>query len=130
MTVETEPTPRILVVDDVAANVRLLEAILAPAGFSLSSASIPGVRLLEFPHADRCCGSAGVYGLTQREMSIRSLDEKMRDIRETGAEVIATANPGCMTQLEGGLRRHRMNGRVVHIVELLDESYRRRGIRV
>jgi len=39
MTVETEATPRILVVDDVAANVRLLEAILAPAGFSLSSAS-------------------------------------------------------------------------------------------
>jgi len=92
--------------------------------------AIPGVRFVELPHADRCCGSAGVYGLTQREMSIRVLDEKMRDIRETGAEVIATANPGCMTQLEAGLRRHRMNGRVVHIVELLDESYRRRGIRV
>ena len=63
-------------------------------------------------------------------MSIRLLDEKMRDIRETGAEVITTANPGCMTQLEAGLRRHRMKGRVVHIVELLDESYRRSGIRV
>ena len=93
-------------------------------------ASLPGVRFVELPSADRCCGSAGVYSLTQREMSLRLLDEKMRDIRETGAEVIATANPGCMTQLEAGVRRHRMKGRVVHIVELLDESYRRRGIRV
>ncbi|TMG03542.1 MAG: (Fe-S)-binding protein [Chloroflexi bacterium] len=54
----------------------------------------------------------------------------MRDIRETGAEVIATANPGCMTQLEAGLRRHRMKGRVVHVVELLDEAYPRAAARV
>ena len=87
--------------------------------------SIPGIRLIEMPHADRCCGSAGVYGLTQGEMSLRLLDEKMRDIRGTGAEVIATANPGCIAQLEAGLRRRRMNGRVVHVVELLDEAYRR-----
>src|SRR5207247_6959239 len=63
-------------------------------------ASIPGVRFVELPHADRCCGSAGVYALTQGEMSLRLLDEKMRDIRETGAEVIATANAGCMTERE------------------------------
>jgi len=88
-------------------------------------ASIPGVRFVELPHADRCCGSAGVYGLTQREMSLRLLGEKMRDIRKTSAEVIATANPGCMAQLEAGLRRHRMKGRVVHVVELLDEAYQR-----
>ncbi|TMF13281.1 MAG: 4Fe-4S dicluster domain-containing protein [Chloroflexi bacterium] len=93
-------------------------------------ASIPGVRFVELPHGDRCCGSAGVYGLTQGEMSLRLLDEKMRDIRETCAEVIATANPGCMTQLEAGLRRHRMKGRVVHVVELLDEAYPRAAARV
>jgi len=92
--------------------------------------SIPGVRFVELPNADRCCGSAGVYGLTQGEMSIRLIDEKMRDIRETGAEIIATANPGCMTQIEAGLRRHRMKGRVVHVIELLDESYSRSATRV
>ena len=90
-------------------------------------ASIPGVRFFEMPHADRCCGSAGVYGLTQGEMSLRLLDEKMREIAQTGADVIATANPGCMSQLEAGARRNRFKGRVVHVVELLDKSYRRRN---
>jgi glycolate oxidase iron-sulfur subunit len=76
-------------------------------------------------HADRCCGSAGVYSLTQREMSLRLLDGKMDDIANTGTSVVATANPGCMTQLEAGLRRHHGAARVVHVVELLDMAYKR-----
>ncbi len=60
-------------------------------------------------------------------MSLRLLDEKMREIAQTGADVIATANPGCMSQLEAGARRNRFKGRVVHVVELLDKSYRRRN---
>jgi Fe-S oxidoreductase len=87
-------------------------------------ASIPGVRFAEMQNADGCCGSAGVYALTQGEMSLRLLDDKMAAIKQTGADVIATANPGCMTQLEAGLRRHRLPGRVLHVVELLDRSYR------
>jgi glycolate oxidase iron-sulfur subunit len=74
---------------------------------------------------DRCCGSAGVYSLTQREMSLALLDAKMREVAATGAEVLATANPGCMAQLEAGLRKGRRKGRVVHVVELLDQAYRR-----
>jgi glycolate oxidase iron-sulfur subunit len=58
-------------------------------------------------------------------MSLALLDAKMRAIAVTGAEAIAAANPGCMAQLEAGLRRHRMRGRVVHVVELLDEAYGR-----
>ncbi|MDO8616513.1 MAG: heterodisulfide reductase-related iron-sulfur binding cluster [Dehalococcoidia bacterium] len=76
------------------------------------------------PHADRCCGSAGVYSLTQPQMSRHLLDEKMRAIAATGAAVIATANPGCMSQLEAGARRHGLRVRVAHAVELLDEAYR------
>lgn len=93
--------------------------------------AIPGVRLVEMPHADRCCGSAGVYGMTQGEMSLRLLAEKMREARETGADVIATANPGCMTQLEAGVRLNGMKCRVVHAVELLAASYgaRTEGVR-
>ncbi len=87
-------------------------------------ASIPGLRLIEMTHSDRCCGSAGVYALTQPDMASRLLDAKMRDIRRTGASVIATANPGCMMQLEAGLRRHGLRGRVVHTMELLDRAYR------
>ena len=87
-------------------------------------AAIPGLRLVEMEHPDRCCGSAGVYSLAHRQMSLDLLDGKMREIAATGASVIATANPGCMVQLEAGLRRHRMPGRVVHVVELLDQAYR------
>jgi len=89
--------------------------------------SIPGLRLIEMAHSDRCCGSAGVYSLTQPQMSLQLLDSKMRDVQRTGASVIATANPGCMAQLEAGLRRQRMAGRVVHVMELLDEAYRQAG---
>ena len=87
-------------------------------------ASIPGLNLVEMAHPDRCCGSAGVYSLTQREMSLRLLEAKIQDVASTGAEIIVTANPGCMAQIEAGLRRHRRRGRVVHTVELLDEAYR------
>ena len=85
--------------------------------------SIPGLELIELESPDRCCGSAGIYSFAQREMSMRLLDEKMRDVTATEASTIATANPGCMLQLEAGLRRQGLAGRVVHIVELLDESY-------
>jgi len=88
-------------------------------------ASIPGLRLVEMEHADRCCGSAGVYSLAHREMSLRLLDDRMREVAATGAGIIASANPGCLMQLEAGLRRHRLAGRVAHVVELLDEAYRR-----
>lgn len=87
-------------------------------------ALIPGLRLVEMDHADRCCGSAGVYSLTQPEMSLQLLDGKMGDILRTGARAVATANPGCMAQLEAGLHRHDIPGRVVHVMELLDEAYR------
>ncbi len=89
--------------------------------------AIPGLELVELEAPDRCCGSAGVYSFTQREMSLRLLDDKMRDVASTGAAVIATANPGCIMQLEAGLRRHGLSGRVVHVVELLDEAYRAEG---
>lgn len=87
--------------------------------------AIPGVQLVELATPDRCCGSAGVYSFAQREMSLRLLDDKMDDVATTDAQVIATANPGCVMQLEAGLRRHKLPGRVVHVVELLDEAYRR-----
>jgi glycolate oxidase iron-sulfur subunit len=44
-------------------------------------------------------------------------------VRDTGATLIATANPGCMSQLEAGLRRHKLDATVVHVVELLAHAY-------
>lgn len=86
--------------------------------------SIPGLMLVEMEHPDRCCGSAGVYSLTQPQMSLALLDSKMDDVRGTGATVVATANPGCISQLEAGLRRSGARGRAVHVVQLLDRAYR------
>lgn len=89
--------------------------------------AIPGLRLVAMAQPGRCCGSAGIYSLSHGEMSLSLLDDKMADIASTGAEVIVTSNPGCMSQLEAGLRRGGRAGRVAHVVELLDEAYGRPG---
>lgn len=90
--------------------------------------AIPGLELREMEAADRCCGSAGVYSIARPDMSLRLLDEKMRAVRLTGAAVIATANPGCIMQLELGVRRAGLDARVVHVVELLDEAMNTDGV--
>jgi glycolate oxidase iron-sulfur subunit len=72
---------------------------------------------------DRCCGSAGIYNLTQTEMSRRLLADKMDDALATGCDVIATANPGCMLQLDLGVRLRGDDQEVVHLIELLDRAY-------
>jgi Fe-S oxidoreductase len=85
--------------------------------------AIPGLELVEMENADRCCGSAGIYNVTQREMSSRLLADKMKAVAATGASTVATANPGCMLQLEAGLRLHGLQGTVAHVVDVLDEAY-------
>jgi glycolate oxidase iron-sulfur subunit len=86
-------------------------------------ASIPGLELRDMAHPDLCCGSAGLYMLTQPEISTRILDDKMRDAASTGAGTIVTANPGCMMQLQRGMRRAKIAGQVKHVVQLVDEAY-------
>jgi Fe-S oxidoreductase len=87
-------------------------------------ASIPGVELVEMEMPDRCCGSAGIYNITQPEMSRALLDLKMADALATNPQIIATANPGCMLQLELGVSENGGRQEVVHVVELLDRAYR------
>jgi glycolate oxidase iron-sulfur subunit len=87
--------------------------------------AIPGVKLREMAHPDLCCGSAGLFMLTQREMSTQLLDDKMRDIARSDAQTIVTANPGCMMQLERGVRRAGLSAEVKHVIELVDEAYHR-----
>jgi len=86
--------------------------------------SIPGVRLIEMPHADRCCGAAGVYAMTQPEMSLNLMDTKMRDVASVRAAIVATANPGCTLQIAAAGRRLGHNWPVFHPVELIDASIR------
>jgi glycolate oxidase iron-sulfur subunit len=84
--------------------------------------AIPGLELRELAAPDRCCGSAGIYNLVQREMSQRLLDAKMDDVVATRAATIATANPGCLMQLEAGVRQRGLDARVVHAIELVAEA--------
>jgi glycolate oxidase iron-sulfur subunit len=85
--------------------------------------AIPGVEFVELA-SDRCCGSAGIYNVVQREMSAQVLDSKMEEVAEVRPEIIVTANPGCMVQLENGVRRAGLRARVWHVVDLLEASYR------
>src|SRR5215207_4310920 len=90
--------------------------------------SIPGLKLSPLEGADVCCGGAGVYNLLEEELSARVLEEKLKRVAETGAEVLATGNPGCHMQLGAGARLRGMRLVVCHPVELLEESYRRAGM--
>ncbi len=85
--------------------------------------SIPGLRLVEMPAADRCCGSAGIYNLTHPELSQRILAEKLQAVRAVDPEIIVSANPGCILQLEAGLRRDGADIPVIHVIDLLDRAY-------
>jgi glycolate oxidase iron-sulfur subunit len=86
--------------------------------------SIPNVQLVELPESTWCCGSAGIYNLIQPETAGDLLDRKVRHIRSTGADIVATGNPGCLLQVLSGLRRSGSNVKVVHPISLLAEAYR------
>ena len=84
--------------------------------------AIPHLDLVELAYSEICCGSAGTYNVTQTETSLELLAEKMRHAQSTGAEILATANPGCILQLRAGISLHRTNQDVLHVVELLDRA--------
>ncbi len=86
-------------------------------------AKIPGLRLIEMRESTICCGSAGVYNLTQPAMAKRLQARKVGAVLETHATIVATANPGCAIQVEAGLRAAKSSARVRHVVELLDAAY-------
>jgi glycolate oxidase iron-sulfur subunit len=85
---------------------------------------IPGLTLVTLKESDWCCGSAGIYNITNQEMGRQLLERKMEHVVETGAEIIATGNPGCMMQIAMGMRERGLPMEVMHPIELLDEAYR------
>lgn len=87
-------------------------------------AAVPGLAFHEMPGADLCCGSAGIYNVVQNQMSMQILNGKMESVNSTGANIIATANPGCLLQLQAGVRLHGSKQRVMHVVEILDLAYK------
>lgn len=87
--------------------------------------AIPGLELVELPESNWCCGSAGIYNITQPEMARKLLDRKLANFQRTNVSVVASANPGCSVQLAAGLRQANKDVRVVHPISLLAEAYRR-----
>jgi glycolate oxidase iron-sulfur subunit len=87
--------------------------------------AIPGVELTEMAMSDYCCGSAGIYNVTETRTSLQILAEKMKHAQATGAPVIVTANPGCLLQLRAGAQIHSTGQDVLHVVELLDRALAR-----
>jgi glycolate oxidase iron-sulfur subunit len=87
-------------------------------------AAIPGLEVVPLEGADRCCGSAGLYSLLEPDLSRAVLEPKLRAIADTGVDVVATGNPGCLMQIGAGLLLAGMDVAVRHPVELLDLAYR------
>ncbi|MBI4876339.1 MAG: 4Fe-4S dicluster domain-containing protein [Acidobacteria bacterium] len=87
-------------------------------------AAVPELKYRELPLADLCCGSAGIYNLVHNDLAMSLLEKKMAAAATTGADLILTANPGCLLQLRAGAKMFGRGQRVAHVVEILDESYR------
>jgi glycolate oxidase iron-sulfur subunit len=93
-------------------------------------AAIPALRLRLLPSSDKCCGSAGIYSVVRPAMARAVLDLKLESFASAAPvpDIVATGNPGCLMQIGAGARAAGLAIRVVHPVELLDESYRVGGV--
>ncbi len=83
---------------------------------------IPGVELREMSESSWCCGSAATWGLKYSEESRQVLERKLGNARQTGAEILVTANPGCQLQLAWGVRETGQKQEVLHLMELLGRA--------
>lgn len=90
--------------------------------------SIPGLEVVPLPGTAECCGGAGIYGLTNPRLGGWIGSDKVQSVLGTGAAALVTGNPGCMMQIGAGLALTGAGIPVLHLVELLDESYRRGGL--
>jgi glycolate oxidase iron-sulfur subunit len=86
--------------------------------------AIPGLQLREIPEAELCCGSAGIWNVLFPEPARELGDRKARNITSTGAQLLVTANPGCLMQVASSMQRSGARIAMAHTVEVLDASIR------
>jgi glycolate oxidase iron-sulfur subunit len=86
--------------------------------------TVPGVQVREIAESEICCGSAGIYNLLEPEAATDLRDRKVRNILKTDADVIVSGNPGCLLQIATGLEAAGRPMRIMHFVEVLDQSIR------
>ncbi len=85
--------------------------------------AIPGLKFVEMDEPDLCCGGAGTYNLFHYEESMKILNRKMNNLAGTGAEIITSGCPGCITQFKLGVTLKESDVKVVHPIELLQKAY-------
>ena len=83
---------------------------------------IPGLEILEMKNSDTCCGSAGVYNILQPDLAEDILIKKIENIEKTKAEYVVAGNPGCLIQIQKGLRENNRNLGIAHPIEILDNA--------
>ncbi|HBW36667.1 (Fe-S)-binding protein [Desulfosporosinus sp. BICA1-9] len=86
-----------------------------------------GVNFKEMAEADRCCGGGGTFNIFHYDISMKILDRKIENVKQTGASVLATSCPACRIQLEHGIKRHGLTIEVLHPIEVLEKSYLKEG---
>jgi glycolate oxidase iron-sulfur subunit len=80
---------------------------------------VPGIEYVELPEASWCCGSAGIYNIVRYDDSMKMLDRKVDNIQAIHPDVIVTGNPGCMLQIQHGLKEKGMNVELMHTATFL-----------
>jgi glycolate oxidase iron-sulfur subunit len=83
---------------------------------------IPDLEVREIHEGSLCCGSAGVWNLLNPEPATELADRKAANVMRTGADLLVTANPGCLLQISAALRRSGEQIATAHTVEVLDAS--------
>jgi glycolate oxidase iron-sulfur subunit len=81
--------------------------------------SIPDIKYVEMKDADKCCGMAGAFSIHFYELSTKIADRKLKNIVDSGADIVVSGCPGCEIQLMDTIARHQLPIRVMHIMELL-----------
>jgi glycolate oxidase iron-sulfur subunit len=98
-----------------------------PLSSATSLQRIPGLKVIEPAEQDICCGSAGIYNITQADAARQLGDRKAAHVLATRSQVYASANPGCLVQVATALRRAGSPLPALHPIELVDASIRNLG---
>ncbi|MFA6456331.1 MAG: (Fe-S)-binding protein [Bacteroidota bacterium] len=85
--------------------------------------SIPGISYTELNEASWCCGSAGIYNIMRHSDAMQILDRKVLNIRQADVEYLVAGNPGCLTQIEYGMTKEKIDTKIVHLATLLRMAY-------
>lgn len=81
--------------------------------------AVAGRNFVELPESDVCCGSAGTYNLTEPDMAERLQNRKIQNLLKTGADIVVTSNPGCLLQIQAGLKKAGSPMKAMHIADFL-----------